>query len=124
MEAAERLGVSLRRFDGWEPAEATEHERDYVGRVVRTVTTREPEFDDEDRGWFLALALCRRLTCSGCGGWLPDTTRHDAAHYVADAPYSCGSCVAQGVVQRAYAEDYPNDMHATRWSTPEVRGHG
>jgi hypothetical protein len=88
------------------------------------VARREPEFDDEDRSWFLGLALCRQLTCQGCGGWLLDTTEHDAGHYRADAPYACGSCVALGVAQRRYGEDYPNDLHATRWSTPEVRPHG
>jgi hypothetical protein len=89
------------------------------------VARREPEFDDEDRGWAMALALCRELTCAGCGGWLPDTTEHDASHYRADpAPWACGSCVALGIVQRAYGEDYPHDMHATRWAKPEVRGHG
>jgi hypothetical protein len=104
----------------------TEHEYDEAtGRLLRSVARREPEFDDEDRSWFLGLSMCRQLTCQSCGGWLPDTTKHDASHYRADpAPYACGACVALGTVQRAYAQDYPNDMHATRWAIPEVRGHG
>lgn len=89
------------------------------------MTRREPEFNEEDRAWFLALAEYRALTCGGCGGWLPDTTEHMASHYNADPePYACGSCLALGIAQRAYAEHYPNDMHATRWAPPEVRADG
>jgi hypothetical protein len=85
----------------------------------------EPEWDEEQQGWMAALALCEQLTCDNCGGWLPDTTEHDASHYIADAaPYACGSCLVLGIAQRAYATDYPNDMHATRWSVPEARADG
>jgi hypothetical protein len=96
---------------------------DDAGRLVSS--RPEPEWDEEQQGWMLALAQCERLTCEGCGGWLPDTTEHMASHYNPDpAPYACGSCLALGAVQRAYAEDYPNDMHATRWAPPEVRADG
>lgn len=79
----------------------------------------EAEWDEEQQGWMLALAMSERLTCDGCGGWLPDTTEHDARHYRADpAPWKCGACLALGAVQRGYAKDYPDDMHATRWATP------
>lgn len=77
---------------------------------------REPEFDEVDRAWLMALAMCRRLTCPGCGEWLPDSTRLDASHYDADpAPYLCGACDALTAVQRAWSSDYPDKMHATRW---------
>ena len=49
------MGVAPRRLNGWEPAETTEHV--YEGGVlVRSVTTREPEFDDEQRDLLLASA--------------------------------------------------------------------
>jgi hypothetical protein len=39
------------------------------------VTTREPEWSDEDRGWSLALALYRATRCPHCGGDIADCTR-------------------------------------------------
>lgn len=33
---------------GWEPATITEYEYDADGRLVRSITTREPEFSDDD----------------------------------------------------------------------------
>jgi len=39
------LGVAPRRLWGWEPREVAEFEYDDAGRVKRSVTTREPEFD-------------------------------------------------------------------------------
>jgi hypothetical protein len=87
---------------------------------VRSVTTREPEFDDEDRGWFMALAMCRRLTCPGCGHWLPESTALDATDYQVDAPWQCGACSMLAFKQDAYAEDNKH-MHTTRWSVERRR---
>lgn len=51
---------------GDEPPEVTEHE--YAdGLLVRSVTTRMPEWDDEQRGWMLALAVYRAGLCPLCG---------------------------------------------------------
>jgi len=48
------LGIAPRRLNGWEPTETTEHfDADGV-LVSRSVTTREPEFDDEQRDLLLA----------------------------------------------------------------------
>ena len=120
MEAAERLGVSLRRFDGWEPTEVTEHEYDDAGRLVRSVSRRESEFDEEDRGWFLALALCRRLTCAGCGHWLPESTSTATEDYQVDAPYRCGACTMLAMRQEQHSEKNQH-MHATRWTVERRR---
>jgi hypothetical protein len=51
---------------GGELPEVTEHEYD-GGRLVRSVTTRLPEWDDEQRGWMLALAAYRASLCPSCG---------------------------------------------------------
>lgn len=37
------------------------------GRPARWVTTTEPEWDDEQEGWLLALAWIRARTCPSCG---------------------------------------------------------
>lgn len=45
--------MSVRRLLGWEPGEFTTFEYDEDGRLVSTVTVREPEFSDLDRAWML-----------------------------------------------------------------------
>lgn len=47
------MGVSPRRLNGWEPTETTEFVYE-DGVLVRSVTTREPEFDDEQLDLLLA----------------------------------------------------------------------
>jgi hypothetical protein len=41
---------------------------------VRSVTTAEPDWTDDDRGWLLALLAEERLECTGCGHPLEVTT--------------------------------------------------
>jgi hypothetical protein len=66
VEAAERLGVPLSKLEGREPAEVTEHE--YAdGVLVRSVTTREPAWTEQDFAEVLALAEYRESLCECCG---------------------------------------------------------
>lgn len=76
--------MSLRRFDGWEPRETTRHHY-RKGRLVRSVTVREPEFDDDDRAWFLALAYWRDTRCPHCGNDIRDCTAPEE-QMVVDVP--------------------------------------
>jgi hypothetical protein len=57
----------------------TEHEYDETGRLVRSVTTREPEWTEQDIGEMHALTVFRAtLLCPcGCGFLLADTTSHE-----------------------------------------------
>jgi hypothetical protein len=103
--------VSVRRFEGWEPT--TFYTHDDAGRLVSS--RPESEWDEEQQGWLLALALARQLTCDGCGGWLPETTATDPEEYVVPPPYRCGKCTKLGIAQEAHAADHRH-MHATRWS--------
>jgi hypothetical protein len=64
---ARSLGVPRKRLLGWTPSEVHEHEYDDQGRIVRTVVTREPEWDDDSRAEMLALAEYEAGMCSGCG---------------------------------------------------------
>lgn len=59
--------MSYRRFSGWEPAEFTEYEYDEDGRLVRSVTTREAEWDEQERAWMLSLAEHESGLCPLCG---------------------------------------------------------
>lgn len=52
----------------------TRHHYGKGGRLVRSVTRREPEWSDEDRAWSLALAYWRDTRCPLCGGDLGDCT--------------------------------------------------
>lgn len=68
VEAAAALGISLKRFDGWEPTETTEYVYDEQGRLVRAVTTREVEWDEQQQAWALAWQLEQATRCPVCGG--------------------------------------------------------
>jgi hypothetical protein len=107
------VGISPRRFDGWEPAEVAEHEYDAAGRLVRSVTRREPEWDDDQRALLLGLAAYEEQVCAGCGGWLPDTTDRDADDgYTVDAPTRCHRCTAIGHAAKRYADaDQPQALY-------------
>lgn len=54
LDLAFELGVSPRRIFGWEPEETTVHEYDTNGRLTRSVTTREPEWDATSLALMLA----------------------------------------------------------------------
>jgi hypothetical protein len=56
--------------------ETTTYEYDDRGLVVRSVTTREPEWTEEDRAEVLALALYRSELCPLHGGPLEECTSH------------------------------------------------
>jgi hypothetical protein len=70
------MGVAPRRLNGWEPAETTEHFYE-GGLLVRSVTTREPEFDDEQRDLLLASAEFEALVDSN-GHLISETTSFQA----------------------------------------------
>lgn len=108
IQTAERLGISPRRLAGWEPAETTSYEYE-GGRLVRSVTVREPEWSDEDRAWMAALAGYRDRPCPcGCGHPAEETTAHesDGRIYVVPPPTRCRARTALVQAQAQY-EDTP-----------------
>lgn len=111
-EAASRLGISVKRFYGWEPKQVTEYVLE-DGRLVRSVTTRESEWDDEERGNVLALLEYERQLCSGCGGYLPETTDKNAS-YTAGLPVRCYRCDVIQSKQDEY-KDQPNPGALVIW---------
>jgi len=90
---AKSLGISVKRFMGWEPTRIVDYEYDDGGRLLRSVETTEAEWDGEQRAWMQALADLQGQLCSGCGGYLEDTLRPDV-EYVADHPLRCHKCEA------------------------------
>src|SRR3546814_20181393 len=60
------LKVSDKRLPGWEPTETHVHEYDAKGRLVRTVVTREPEWDHAEVAKMPAFAEYEAGLCA-CG---------------------------------------------------------
>lgn len=103
--AARAWGVSHRRFCGLEPATTTTYEYDDAGRLVRSVTRPEPEWDDEQREMAYALARWEASLCPGCGGDLAETTSPEAEHgYRRVGPQRCYRCQMVEMYQEAEAE--------------------
>lgn len=56
----------------------TEYEYDDAGRLIRSVTTTEPTWTEQDRAEILALDAYRATLCPcGCGHALADTTANE-----------------------------------------------
>jgi len=77
VELAERLGVPPSQLDGRESAEITVYEYDADGRLVRSMTTREPLYTEQDRAELLALGVYRDGLCSVCGGPAAECQSHE-----------------------------------------------
>lgn len=112
VEAAHNLGISVKRFNGWTPAEEHVHEyapdENGVDRLVRTVVHREAEWDDQERGWALAWLLYRANVHEACGHYLPDSTDPAADDgYEVEAAIRCHACTARA---QAYAR-YEDSRH-------------
>jgi hypothetical protein len=114
LEAARSLGISRKRFLGWEPT--TTYQRDDSGRVL--TSTVEVEWDDEERGWMLALAEHDSDVCGGCGGYLSETTDPDAV-YVIDPPVRCHRCTMRG-----YATSQAQELPQPQALYPVIRKRG
>jgi len=83
----------------------TEYEYDEAGRLLRSVTTREPEWSEEDAAWMLALAAYRRGLCPLCGRPLEECTAQDAdGAYTVPPPTRCHATTALMVAQERYRD--------------------
>jgi hypothetical protein len=111
------LGISPKRFGGWEPTETTRYFYDRRGRVIRTETTREAEWDSEQQALMLALAEGRLLFCPDCGGDRDETMdpKNEFA-YKAIGPWLCWGCQAIGRAYDKYVESHPKVTNPNRWT--------
>lgn len=119
MEAAARWGVSWRRFNGWEPTETTVYEYDQQSRLVRSVTTSEPEWDEDGRAYATSLVIYEHSLCA-CGWPQAMTTGPESdGRFHPGEPVVCYRCRA---IERG-AEDVKDDPQrgAMRFS---VTDHG
>jgi hypothetical protein len=70
----------------------TTHEYDDAGRLIRSVSEPEPEWDDDDRALMRALWLVEGDECPGCHGSLEETTSpetYDTYRAVATRCHRC-----------------------------------
>jgi hypothetical protein len=94
--AARAWGVSPSRFYGRPSMSVTVHECDARGRLVRSTTTSDPDWTDEDRDLALALVAWEADLCPGCRTPLAETTaRKNETAYVTDV-LLCHRCAAIG----------------------------
>lgn len=92
-------------MSGWEPSTVTTHEYDDAGRLLRTVTTAEPEWTADEVALFLAA---RRVEADMGPHGIPwSEAMAPGAKYVADAVPSQNAAVA--AVARA------KDAYFTQW---------
>lgn len=71
---------------------------------MRTTTTREVEWDEQQQAWMLALALYRNRLCAR-GHYLPNTGAAEAEdRYWVEHPDRCHACTALLAAQAAYLD--------------------
>lgn len=90
-------------MDGWEAAEVTDYVYDEAGRLIRSVTTREAEWDDTEQGWMLALAEWERGRCHLCGGDLTECwDRSSEGRWQVPPPIRCQRTTAIAAGRKPY----------------------
>jgi len=113
IETARKLGVSLRRFHGWEPR--TWQVTDSDGAVV---IVSEPEYDEWERAIQTAYDAWRAGICDGCGQPM-DESLHDVTkkHQIAYAAgfYTCRACESlELAMDKRAAEDQQAEKRTGR----------
>lgn len=103
--------MSLRRFNGWEPEEIHVHLDAAGNETGRTIVTREPEWDDEQRETALALDEYESALCPNCGGHLGKAMDPTLARDVEHEPLECLDCKAIAQTRHAQhvAEGHKDD---------------
>lgn len=104
---ARALNVSEKRLLGWEPRETHDHEYDDAGLLVRTVVSREAEWDDMERAKMLALADYEADLCA-CG--FPK----DVADTDPDLQLKYRTCPVCAGLAQAARQQQASDEEATR----------
>jgi hypothetical protein len=122
LQAARAWGVSPSRFYGRQAVSVTTYEYDDArGRLVRSVTTSDPDWTDEDRELAWALQAYDSQSCPGCGGHLPDTTAPEREGAYATSSMLCHRCVAvEGEQHRYRKHPHPLALIVSAWPRPKA----
>jgi hypothetical protein len=106
------LGISPRRFEGWEPVAHTKVTGwDVEGRPTAWDTSQDPEWDAEDRAIIHALMDVKNDECPGCGQPLSESLHEDGKP---DPTYDIGFLVCMGCVARDRAVKKQDDLDTSR----------
>lgn len=93
------------RLHGREPRQVTTYTYDEGGRVVRSVTVREPEWTKQDLAEASALLQVEADTCRGCGQPMSESTQVEAEDgYDVDLPTRCHACTELNRVRDRYED--------------------
>lgn len=106
--------MSLRRFNGWEPEEVHIH-YDLDGKETgRTITTREPEWDDTQRAFALGLLDYEAQVCSNCGGHFSHTMDATVTRRVQFQKVECLDCKAIKVIRDLKHKGHGDDCSCSK----------
>lgn len=84
-------------------------------RLVRSVTTHDAEWSEEDRGWAAAAKRNADTDCPGCGQPLSETTDPDnEGKYEAPLPTRCHACTPREHRMFEYRESPPGLLFPVR----------
>jgi len=85
------------------------------GRLV--ASTPEPEWDQLEQGWMLALGELEAATCDGCGHYLDETLppASEPEDWTLLPPMRCSVCTLLAMEQESYAKAETKHLHALRW---------
>lgn len=90
----------------------TVYEYDDEGRLVRSVTTHDAEWADEDLGYGKAHRRNEKGKCPGCGLPLAETTNPDnEGAYEAPPPMRCHACTPLEHRKGEYKESPPGLLY-------------
>ena len=108
---------------GWEPAETTVFEYD-GDRLIRTVTTREPEWDTQEVGYLLASRAIEFEPKNSMGIPLADAMnpKNQFGWVAPEAPTIDWSLKAAGDKTDAYYKKYPDvSRNGHMWRPPTLK---
>lgn len=88
----------------------TEHVYDDTGRLVRSVTTFDPDWSDEDVQAALAWQADEESRCPGCGLPRDETFDIERANAWDAEPMACNACLARDRAARAYHEKHGEQL--------------
>lgn len=122
------LGISPRRFDGWEPTERTRFIYDDEGRLSEMITTRDPEWDMTDRAIMMGVKDLHS-DLHTCGQPLSESLRYapgtEPEGYVKPdyeaKTYFCLACEEVARIQDAWARDDEEKSKKNQPAYPSAR---
>jgi hypothetical protein len=105
VEASRAWGISPKRLLGWEPKQVTVHEYGLDGRLARSTTTVDVEWDDEQRELVFAFLAWEAGLCPGGKHSLDETTKpENEARYEHGPAVRCHYCTAADQASKTYAD--------------------